>query len=1218
MSVSTHAPETLAIQHLPGSDPASFRVVRLRDRKCSPPIPVISPVRFPVEGRPNSHLLRELQWYLETFLEYPFPPETEHADRVLKSLRTWGEQTFRALFDVSAAGRFVDESTRDYSKLHLQISSDDPRVLAWPWEALRDPEIGFLGQLCQVVRQLNTARNPQELSESLSNDRVNILLVVSRPFERDVRFRSVARPLVELIEQEKLPASVEVLRPPTFDQLRAHLRKRQGYYHILHFDGHGAYSTGTPSGAIDTFRGPEGKLVFETEDGEADPVSSEKLSALLQECAVPGVVLNACQSAMTAADSNDPFASVAIALLRSGMRDVVAMAYSLYVSGAQRFLPVFYRRFFEEGSMAIAVKAGRQEMWQHDKRACVRGEFPLQDWLLPVLYQQDPLNFAFATKSGNGKTPAYESKLPTELRRERNPYGFIGRDSAILELERAMRRDPAGVLIQGFSGVGKTTLARGFLQWLDQTGGLTNPPLWFPFQEIRSAEFVFNRMGEAIFEQEFPTLPMEKKIEVLARNLLAQSFVIVWDNFESAHGIEGTAVEANLSESDRDLLAQLLDELRGGKTKVIITSRSPEEWLGPHRRFLLSLGGLNNEERWEYCNAILRDLGKKVSRDDSHMVELMDQLSGHPLAMRVILPSLEKMGPRQILAALQSDISTLKLEGDFEQAKLYGSVAFVEQSLSEELRPLLTLVGMHEEFVSADLLPTMAAAANASWSRSKIHTLLQALVSAGLLQEVLHGIYQMHPLLTNYLRLEQIRRTDSASSDACARAFVAVIGLVANQLMKKEFHEQRLAFHWNGQNFYYALKQAERLGMSDHLAALTEILAAFALNSKDFATSRRLYLRFAELRKSAGDRQGEAVAYHQLGTIDVEERNFEAAEQWCRKSLDITEEIGRTSEAASTYLSLGNIAQNRRDFAAAERWYQKSLAVGQQFGNELLTARVYHELGITAQEQRDFASAEQWYHKSLDINEKLRDDSLAVLIYHRLGVISQEQRNFAAAEDWYRKSLAIKERIGDERGAAITYHQLGAMAQGRSDFDTAGQMYRKSLAIHERINDYRSAAVTYHQLGTVALEQRDFGAAEQWCRKSLAKKEELADEAGVANSCHNLGIIFQEQHQFAAAEQWYRKSLAIRERLGDRHGAGQSYGQLGTLAGERGHFVESGQWLIDALHAFIQTRDLDSLAMTLQNFVALYHQARPDQQDKLKVMLADAGLGDLSKNDPAS
>ena len=276
-------------------------------------------------------------------------------------------------------------------------------------------------------------------------------------------------------------------------------------------------------------------LVFETADGQPDPITADQLGVLLREHAVPAVVLNACQSAMLDERADDPFASVAAALLRSGMRSVVAMAYSLYVSGAQQCLPAFYQRLFEEGSVAQAVRAGRQQMLAHRGRVCARGEFPLDDWLVPVLYQQDPLDFSFA-RQARASFVRRPSKLPAEVQQERNPYGFVGRDGAILALERAMRRPPAGILISGLGGVGKTTLARGFLQWLDATDGLGEGCFWFSFVDVRTAEYVFNRMGEALFGPQFIPADMEKKIEALAAAFREHKFVIVWDNFEVGPG----------------------------------------------------------------------------------------------------------------------------------------------------------------------------------------------------------------------------------------------------------------------------------------------------------------------------------------------------------------------------------------------------------------------------------------------------------------------------------------------------------------------------------------------------------------------------------------------------------------------------------------------------------------------------------------------------------
>ena len=81
---------SLKIQHVEGSA-AQFQITRLPDGKSLGPVSVPSPVGFAVEGRPNSDLMRELRWYLELFLDYPFPPDTDRAVHVQDALKAWGE-----------------------------------------------------------------------------------------------------------------------------------------------------------------------------------------------------------------------------------------------------------------------------------------------------------------------------------------------------------------------------------------------------------------------------------------------------------------------------------------------------------------------------------------------------------------------------------------------------------------------------------------------------------------------------------------------------------------------------------------------------------------------------------------------------------------------------------------------------------------------------------------------------------------------------------------------------------------------------------------------------------------------------------------------------------------------------------------------------------------------------------------------------------------------
>ncbi|MFB3131615.1 MAG: hypothetical protein ACE10K_03750, partial [Rhodothermales bacterium] len=554
-----------------------------------------------------------------------------------------------------------------------------------------------------------------------------------------------------------------------------------------------------------------------------------------------------------------------------------------YVSGAQEFLPAFYSRLFETHRLATAARAGRQQMLAQPDRVCARGTFPLQDWLVPVVYEQEAFDFSFAAeavKTDGAEKPA----LPQEALDAENPYGFIGRDRAVLELERAMRRPPAGILIHGLGGIGKTTLARGFVQWLRDTGGLGQGCFWFTFNDIRNAEYVLNRLGEPVFGPNFATAKTDEKLDALAGVFKENPFVIVWDNFEWARGIEGTPMEPKLNEADRQVLRRLLQKLRGGKTKVLITSRSTEEWLGRENRFKLPLGGLHGEERWVYCTEILRDLGKTVDRTDADLVRLMDLLDGHPLAMRVMLPLLEDRPAATLADALKHNLDTLGTTGDALQDKLFATLRFVEDNVPDDLRPLLTPLALHERFLDASYLEYMAQQVNDGWTRARLDRFVEILSVAGLLRPRGQATYEIHPLLTSFLRA-RVSDTDEETAEAWTRAFVDVMGRVADQVAPRPLHEQRVPFYLHEANFHTTRAEAERLGMESGYGALTQVLATYAKHTRNFDGAARLFEQLAEHSKEHSKNEWEAVAYHQLGMIDEEQRDFQTAQQWYQKAL---------------------------------------------------------------------------------------------------------------------------------------------------------------------------------------------------------------------------------------------------------------------------------------------------------------------------------------------
>ncbi len=355
-----------------------------------------------------------------------------------------------------------------------------------------------------------------------------------------------------------------------------------------------------------------------------------------------------------------------------------------------------------------------------------------------------------------------------------------------------------------------------------------------------------------------------------------------------------------------------------------------------------------------------------------------------------------------------------------------------------------------------------------------------------------------------------------------------------------------------------------------HLATAYHQLGTVAQLRGRLDEAEDWYRKSLAISEELGITPDMAGAYYQLGTVAQLRGRLDEAEDWYRKSLAISEELRNTPKMAGIYHQLGTVTQLRGRLDEAEDWYRKSLAIKEELGRTSDMAGDYHQLGMVARLRGRLDEAEDWYRKSLAISEELRNMSSVAASYHELGSVAYLRGRLDEAEDWNRKSLAIKEELGNRPGMAMTYHQLGMVAQQRGRLDETEDWHRKSLAINEELGHTPRMADSYHVLGSVALDRGRLDEAEDWYRKSLAINEELGNTPGMASTYHQLGTVAYLRGRLDDAERWYRKSLAIKEELGDRPGMALTFGQLGILAHARGQPPQALEWTVRCVALFTE------------------------------------------------
>ena len=125
-----------------------------------------------------------------------------------------------------------------------------------------------------------------------------------------------------------------------------------------------------------------------SEEGRADPVEAGELARLLLQHQVPIAILNACQSGMQVGDRETSLGSQ---LLGGGIQTVLAMGYSVTVTAAELLMQRLYEQLFGGAELGDAICAGRLALYNRKGR---RGSYnqvvDLEDWLLPVVYENQP------------------------------------------------------------------------------------------------------------------------------------------------------------------------------------------------------------------------------------------------------------------------------------------------------------------------------------------------------------------------------------------------------------------------------------------------------------------------------------------------------------------------------------------------------------------------------------------------------------------------------------------------------------------------------------------------------------------------------------------------------------------------------------------------------------------------------------------------------------
>ncbi len=763
-----------------------------------------------------------LRWYLEDYLRYPFDPAPQIAARVEARLAEIGKGLFHQLFEVDrGTQRLWDKLADRLNDCRVEIATGVQEATALPWELLRDPLTEAplaLGAAAFVRSQTETTRR-MAVPQLKRGQPIRILLAICRPGGGDdVPFRSVARRLLESLTGEAAALfELDVLRPPSFAALAKTLRaaKTAGKpYHILHFDGHGAYDALAAGGGsfrpsallyADNRPGKHGHLLFENPalPGNVEPVPGPVLGDLLVETGIPVLVLNACRSAHAEAQSLVPspqsptsdthsqvraFGSLAQEVVDAGVPGVIAMRYNVYVVTAAQYVADLYAALARGDALGEAATYARKQLAAQPIRHVIGDPIALQDWPVPVVYEAAALALfpharpgaaavrivVGAGAGGRSKAGASAGGAPLQGVPPPPDIGFWGRDETLLALDRAFDGQHVA-LVHGYAGSGKTATAAEFARWYAATGGLPNGAVLFSSFEqpltLARALDAFGALFDPLLQRSgihWLTLADAQRRDVALQVVRQIPILWIWDNVEPVAGFPA-GTPSRWSAAEQAELADFLRAATGTRARFLLTSRRDERgWLGdlPRR---IALPPMPREERIQMAQKLAERHGVRL--DVPAWQPLLDFSGGNPLTITVVVGQALREGRRTkdeiaaFVAQLRAGAAVIEdEESEGRTRSLAASLSYgFAAAFTDPERRILALLHLFQGFVDVDALRQMGALetftgedysldAVRGLTREAGIALLDRAAEAGLLTALGGGYYTIHPALPWFFR----------------------------------------------------------------------------------------------------------------------------------------------------------------------------------------------------------------------------------------------------------------------------------------------------------------------------------------------------------------------------------------------------------------------------------------------------------------------------------
>ncbi|WP_420316693.1 tetratricopeptide repeat protein [Ekhidna sp.] len=276
---------------------------------------------------------------------------------------------------------------------------------------------------------------------------------------------------------------------------------------------------------------------------------------------------------------------------------------------------------------------------------------------------------------------------------------------------------------------------------------------------------------------------------------------------------------------------------------------------------------------------------------------------------------------------------------------------------------------------------------------------------------------------------------------------------------------------------------------------------------------------------------GIAEAYNNIGTVKIEQSEYDTAVALFQKAVESYEIIDNKKGQAQAKNNIGHIERLRGNYEKATTALLEALAINEEIGNEKGIASNTINLGIVFSDLKQVDKAIEYYRKAIPPSEKLNQLRSLGNIYNNISIEFRKRNQLDSALKYLKESIQYRKQANALRDLAGSYSNLAILYFYLDKKDSTLILFNQVLETYQKLGNKKEIARCYYNISELHRMEGRLMMATSSIKKSLDFAKEINSKEQIRDAYMGLSQInaslgnFEEAYDSRLQYELYQDSL---------------------------------------------------------------------------------------------